>query len=160
MHPCTLASLPAPFLTHKGEPVADLVIPDEAKLNWAQAQIDDAPTLSDCFLRLFKTSIPIDRFTTLAELEAVQCDYVGYTPIQLTNWSDAVIVESAAMTEADVVSFEAEEEQESEVVGCYATNGAGGKLWFASLFPEGIPTPFNAELQVSIQLDLASILSN
>lgn len=139
--------------------MSNLVIPNEAILNWAQALILDIPTASDCYLRLFKAAIDIDAATTLAELEAAQADYDGYAPIQLANWSDAVIVDSAAMTEADVVSYEAAADAEGSIYGCYATNGAGDKLWFASLFSEAVPIPFLAELQVSIELDLASIFT-
>jgi len=137
--------------------VSNLVIPDEAKINWAQAQIDDVPTLSDCFLRLYKGFLVIDRDTTLAELEAVQADFVGYAPIALGNWSDAVIVESAAMTEADIVTYEATEDDEENVYGCYATNVAGDKLWFASPFTDVVPTPFSVPLEVSVELDLNSL---
>jgi len=139
--------------------VSLLIVPDEAKINWAQAQIDDAPTLTDCYLRLFKSTLIIDSATTLAELEAVQADYLGYAPIQLENFSDAVIVDGAALTEPDNVTFEADEEMEGEIFGCYATNGAGDKLWFATLFDDPVPVPFDAELLVSIQLNLASILT-
>lgn len=140
--------------------MSQIIVPNEAKLNWAQAQIDGTPTLTDCYLRLFKSPVIIDRETTLAGLEAAQCTFDGYAPILLENFSDAVIVDTSAMTEADVVSYEATADSEDEIFGVYATNGAGDKLWFASPFSESVPTPFLAALQISIELDLNSVFLN
>lgn len=137
--------------------MSNIIIPNEAKLNWARAQLEDLPTLSDCFLRLYKQSTAIDSATTLAELEAVQADFVGYAPIRLEDWTDAVIVDGEAITEAATVTYEADEDQEGEIFGAYATDGAGTKLWFAFQFSAPVPVPFNAELTVDVQFALDSI---
>jgi hypothetical protein len=139
--------------------MSNLIVPNEAKLSWAQAQIADTPTLTDCFLRLIQDSLILDADTTLAELEAIQADYPGYAPVQLENWSEAVIIEGKAMTEANPATFEADEDDEQELFGCYATNGAGDRLLFAFLFDDLVPVPFEAELQLVVALDFDSILS-
>jgi hypothetical protein len=139
--------------------MSNLIVPNAAKLSWAQAHIDDLPTLTDCYLRLIQDSLTLDAVTTLAELDAIQADYPGYAPVQLENWSEAVIIEAKAMTEADPATFEADEDDEQELYGCYATNGAGDRLLFAFLFDDPIPVPFEAELQLVVALDFDSIFN-
>jgi len=139
--------------------VPNLVIPDEAKINWAQAQIDDLPTLSDCYVRLISGAVAIDQYTTLAELEAVQSSFEGYMPQQLLNWSDAVIIGADAMTEADIVTFAATADSDDTIVGYYVTNASGTKMWGAATFAEALPVPFDADLEIDTTVNLGSIFS-
>lgn len=139
--------------------MSNLIVPNQAKLNWMRAQIETIPTLADCWLRLYKQPLVITPATTLAVLEAAQATYPGYQALPLSGWTDAVVVNSKAITEADTLTYEASAESEGDIYGCYATNGAGDRLWFCSAFGAGVPVPFNAELQVDVQLDLASVFN-
>ena len=138
----------------------NIIVPDEATLNWAQAQIDDLPTLTDCQLRLFRTSNIIDADTTLAELLAAESDFEGYAPVALVGWTDAVIIGDDASTEADTVSFTATATDPQDVYGCFATSLDGNKLWWACKFASAIPTPFGTELQIDTSINLRSIFNS
>jgi len=140
--------------------MSNIVVPNEAKLNWAQAQIDNSFTLSDCHLRLIKADLTIDRDTTLAELTAIQADYPGYAAVLCHDWSNTVIIEGKAMTEAAPCDYQATEESEQVMHGYYATNGAGDRLLFAGLFDDPQPISMESELQVVVQLDLDSIFNS
>lgn len=139
--------------------MSNLVVPNEAKLDWAAAQIEDSPTLTDCVLRLYSGDLTIDASTTQTELDALECDFPGYTPQPLTDWTDPVIIDGKARTEPEAALFEGTADTPGEINGCYATNAIGTKFWFASKFTSPVPIPFEAELQVPIELDLASIFS-
>jgi len=158
--PCTLAPLHPCTPNAKGKPVPNIIVPSEALENWAQAQIEDLPTLNDCRLRLFRTSNPIDADTTLAELEAAESDFEGYASVPLVGWTDATVIDGKAITEADTVSFTATATDPQDVYGCFATTIAGDKLWWAEKFTTPIPTPYGVDLQVDTSIDLASIFSS
>lgn len=139
--------------------MSNIFLPDEAIWNWAQSQIDNLPTLEGAKLHLYQSGLEITTATTLDELEAVQSTFAGYDPKLLANWSDAAMIGTKAMTEADPVSWEADEETEGTIYGVYATNGAGDRLLFLSTFSSPVPIPFGSELQVSIEVDFDSIFN-
>lgn len=139
--------------------MANLVIPNESKLDWLQAQIDGEPTLQDCVLRLFTSPVTVDQYLTTLELDALEATYPGYVRQPLENWSDAVLIDGNAETEADTVSFQADADTEGNVYGCYATNAIGTRLWGACSFATPVPIPFEAELQIDVAFDLASLFN-
>lgn len=138
----------------------NLIVPKEALLNWANAQIDDLPTLNDCRMRLFRTSNVIDADTTAAELVAAEADFPGYAPMPMGDWSPSVIVAGEAVTEPDTAIFTATADDPQDVYGCFCTSLAGNKLWFAAKFDAAIPTPFGTELRIDTSFNLRSIFTS
>jgi len=139
--------------------VSNLIVPNEAKNNWAQSQIDNTPTLAGSTLRLYSSPIVISTATTKAELEAIQATFPGYTAKPLENWTETVIVGNNAITEADPVTYEATAAATGNIYGCYVISGAGGLLLGVVPFDTPVPIPFNVELQAVIQIDFGSIFS-
>ena len=139
--------------------MSNLILPNQAKLNWAQSQIDDSPTLSGATIRLYDSPLVITSATTLEALEAVQATFPGYAAKLLDEWSDAVMIAGLAGTEADPVVWEATEDTEGLVYGLYVVNGAGDRLLGVCPFESPVPIPFNVELQAVIQIDFDSIFS-
>jgi len=95
--------------------VSNLILPNQAKLNWAQSQIDDSPTLSGATIRLYDSPLVITSATTLEALEAVQATFPGYAAKLLDEWSDAVMIAGLAGTEADPVVWEGTEDTDGLV---------------------------------------------
>lgn len=139
--------------------MANAVVPNAALLDWLTAQIEDAPTLSDYWLRLYREPITITPVTTLAELEAIQCNYAGYVPKQLIDWTAPVIDDGTAFTEPLLATWKAEIEATGEIYGCYASSADHSRFWLACPFDAVLEVPLEAELQVAVRLDLRSLFT-
>lgn len=140
--------------------MANVVVPDEAKINWLQAIIDQSAILTgNCYLRLLGGDIVVDRYTTISQCSANALNLIGLEPQELKSWTAPVLPAQAAITEAETAEFTISEEQTADVYGVYATNGLGDKLWFVAKFANPVPMPFPAPLQVDVQIDLDSIFS-
>jgi len=137
----------------------NIIIPDEALNNWLEAQLENYLTLNDCVLRLFKSPLAIDANTTLAELNAAQSNFPGYGAKVLEEWSPSVIIAGVATTIPDDVKWEATAADTQLVHGCYATNSASSKLWFAVDFNGAVNTPFGFELVISTTFEVDSLYS-
>ena len=140
--------------------MANLIVPYQSMVNWLNAQIDDMPTLNDMRLRLFKEPLTVDLATTSAELVAAEATFPGYVQQTIVGWTDAIIDDGEALTEADTATFTASATNTQQIYGCFATSLAGNKLWFAVRFDAAIPTPFGVELQIDISINLASIFNS
>lgn len=139
--------------------MTNLYLPNVAKLHWLQCQIDELETLAGATLHLYKSGIIITPATTMAELEAVQATFPGYVPKGLVEWSNAILVDGKAITEADPVTWQATAASVGMLYGVYAVSGSGFGLLGVSPFTTPVPIPFTSELQVSIEIDLGSIFN-
>ena len=139
--------------------MSNLIVPNEAKVNWAQSQIEDVPTLAGAKVHLYSSPIVITTATTLEALDAVQATFPGYSPKMLDEWTDAVVISGMAGTEADPVVWEATAATAGMIYGLYVVNGAGDRLLGVCPFESPVPIPFNVELQAVIQIDFGSIFS-
>jgi len=133
-----------------------MIVPKEALNHWLNAQLDNSVTLTDCVLRLFQANVPVDLDTTLAELMAQQSTYPGYSQQAIEGWTPSVVIADKATTIPDDITFEATAADAQKIYGCFATNSAGSKLWFALNFGGTADTPFGHELVISTKLFFSS----
>lgn len=140
--------------------MADMIVPRDALLNWANAQIENLPTLTDCYLRLITAPLEISWYTTLEELEAAQATYPGYDAVQLVGWSTPVIPGVDATTEADIASFQATELTTAIAYGCYMTSADGTRWWGAAPFLAPVAISDTAEFQIVTSFNLRSLLGS
>jgi len=140
--------------------MATLVMPNEALLNWADAQVDDLPTLSDMRVRLIESAVTIDQATTASELLEAEATYAGYDPVELGEWTAPVIIDGEAMTEPEVITFGNTSGATVSVYGAFGTSLTGDKLWWVSSLGGLIHVPHGSELQIDLSILLATIFNN
>lgn len=57
-------------------------------------------------IRLFQSAFTIDEDTLLADLEAIECDFIGYAAIPATGWADVGFdIDGRLIHRADAVTF-------------------------------------------------------
>lgn len=103
-----------------------------------------ATRLANAKLRLFKAGFTPSFGTTLAELNAVECDFSGYPAggISITSWSAPILgPPQGAMITAGLLSFamSGSPPAVTNSVGGFYLVTADNVLWMVAEFPDSVP---------------------
>jgi len=103
-----------------------------------------ATRLAGAKLRLFKSGFTPAFGTTLAELNAVECDFSGYPAggVTVTSWSAPILAPgSGAMITAGLVpfAFDGGGSGVTNLVGGFYLHTSDDVLWLIGQFPEPVP---------------------
>ena len=134
--------------------------------NWIQLTINAFNTeLALSVVKLWKAGeVVLGPNTVVADLDAAECDFSGYAPVNLTTWKGPYNADGGGQyVETGLVIFTASAGSPflGNTVGGYWIENSGGNLWFAGTFDSEFPiSEYLDSCQFNVQVPYGVPVSN